>query len=98
MHNIYIYIYICSLGDGEHSCEELLVAPRVLQSSSEEISTPVTVKRICKQRKNNIYTYNSFAYAEIADSSVVRYPTDIKSAGYRSQLEASSMSRHTDEL
>ena len=29
---------------------------RVMQSSINELSTPVAVKRICKQEKNNIYT------------------------------------------
>ena len=39
----------------EHSREELLVGIRVMQSSSNELSTPVADKRVCKQRKINTY-------------------------------------------
>ena len=41
---------------------------------------------------------NSFTYIEDADSSAVRCLTGIKSAGFWSQLEASCVSSHTDEL
>ena len=39
----------------EHSCKELPVANHVIQSSSNELSIPVAVKRICKERENNAY-------------------------------------------
>ena len=41
---------------------------------------------------------NPFAYAEVADGCAARYPTDVKSAGFQSQLEAPRVSSHTDEL
>ena len=41
---------------------------------------------------------NYFAYAENDDGSVVRYPTDVKSAGFRSQHEASCVSSHSEEF
>ena len=46
----------------------------------------------------NIYLKNTFSYTENANSSGVRYPTNIKSTGFRSKLEASRMSSHTEEL
>ena len=39
----------------------------------------------------NIYIKNHFAYAGIGDISGIRYPTDIKSAGFRSQLEGNQL-------
>ena len=45
-----------------------------------------------------IYIKNSFTYVENDDCSGVRYPIDIKLAGFRSQLEASCGSCHTEEL
>ena len=45
-----------------------------------------------------IYVKTSFAYAEDDDIPAVRYPTDVKSAVFRSQLEASHVSDHTEEL
>ena len=38
-----------------------------MQSSSNALSTPVAVKRICKQKKNYTYTLNPCIYAEVAD-------------------------------
>ena len=37
-------------------------------------------------------------YREVAESSAVRYPTGVKSAEFRSQLEAPCVSNYTDEL
>ena len=51
----------------EHSREELLVAIQVMQCSSNVLSTLVAGKRICKQKKNSVYTVNPFAYGEVAD-------------------------------
>ena len=45
-----------------------------------------------------VYVKKSFNYAKNDDVSGVRYPTDLKSAGFRSQLEASRGSSHTEDL
>ena len=37
----------------------------------------------------------SFTYAENDDGPGVRYPTDVKSAGFQTQLEASRVFSHT---
>ena len=37
---------------------------------------------ICKQKKNNTYMLNPFAYAEVANDCAVRYSTRVKSAGF----------------
>ena len=63
-----------------------------MQSSLHDLSTPVAYMQ------KNIYIKNSFVYAENDDSSGVRYPTDLKSVGFPSQLEASRVSSHTEEL
>ena len=82
----------------EHYREILTAVIRVIQSSSTKQSTRVAVKHICKQRKNNTYVQNSFAYAEAVDGSVVRYPACVKSGGFRSKFKASRESSNTDEL
>ena len=41
---------------------------------------------------------NPFAYAEFADGFVVRYPTGVKSTGFRSQLEASHVSSNNETV
>ena len=38
------------------------------------------------------------SYAEFVGSCGVEYPVGVKSAGFRSQLRASRLSSHTDEL
>ena len=58
-----------------------------------ELSTPVADNKYVK----NICVKNPFAYAENVDCSRVKYPTDVKSAGFRSRLEASRGSRYTEE-
>ena len=61
-------------------------------SSSHELSTPV---RICKK----IYAYKiPTCYAENGDVSGVSYPTEVKSTGFPSRLEASRGSSCTEEL
>ena len=47
---------------------------------------------------DNVYVKYCFTYAENDDGTGVRYPTDVKSAGFRSQLEGSHESNHTEEL
>ena len=37
---------------------------------------------------------NLLAYANVTDACVVKYPTDVKSAGFQSHFQAS---QHTDE-
>ena len=46
----------------------------------------------------NIYLKNYFAYAENDEGSGVRHPTDVISAGFQSQLEASREFSNTEEL
>ena len=41
---------------------------------------------------------HSFSYTEKDDSSGVRYRTDVKSAGFCFQFEASHLSSHIEEL
>ena len=43
------------------------------------------------------FVKNSFAYVERDDSFGVKYLTDLKLAGFRSQLEASRVSSNTEE-
>ena len=45
-----------------------------------------------------IYIYNSFTYAKNDDNSRARYLIDVKPAGFQSQLEASRISSHSEEL
>ena len=49
-----------------------------------------------KQKNKNVKS--SFTYTKNDDYSWVRYPTDVKSADFRSQLEASHESTHTEQL
>ena len=51
------------------------------------------LERIC-----NYYRKNSFTYVEDDDKSTVRYPTGLKSVGFRSRLEVSRVSSHTEKL
>ena len=41
---------------------------------------------------------NPFAYAKVVESFAVRYPTGVKSAGFRSQFEAFLVFSHTDKF
>ena len=62
------------------------------------IYTPIYIYIYIYEREYvNIYQ-KSFIHSENADSSWVRYPADVKSAGFRSQLVLSSVSSHTAEL
>ena len=62
-----------------------------MQSSSHELDSPVA---------DSVYRnlYRKIPYAEIDDRLVERYPIKVKSAGFRSKLEASHASTYTDEL
>ena len=62
--------------------------------SSYELSTLVANSIYVK----NIDVKNYFAYSENDDSSGVRYSTDVKSAGFWSQFEASCVSSYIDKL
>ena len=70
--------------------------PRKLKcnSSSHKLSTPSSQWCMCKK----IYVKNSFTNAENDDGSMVRYLTDVKSARFWSQLEASWVSSCTEEF
>ena len=70
----------------EHLSGELLTATYAeMKSSFYEMSTPVADSVYIK----NIFIKNPFTYTEKYDSSGVRYPTGVKSAGFRCQFEAS---------
>ena len=73
--------------------KELKAATRVMQRSSNELSTPVSdnVKNVNKQKliQNAL---NSWAGVAVSDRP------NVKLGEYRSQLEASDMSSHTEEL
>ena len=58
--------------------------------SSSPVADTVYVNIICIK--------NSLTYAENDDSSRVRFPTDITSIEFRSQLKASRVSSHIEEL
>ena len=79
----------------QHSSEELPLASYAqMQSSSHELRTPVA---------DRVYVYiyiskNSFAYVEDDGCSVVKYPTGMKSAGFRFPLEVFRVSSHSEEL
>ena len=63
---IYIYIYMLLLWGLSTQAKELTVATHVMQSSSYELSTAVSVYVKCKRMlKFNRYTLNSLAYVEI---------------------------------
>ena len=69
--------------------KEITVATHMVQSSSNELSTPISVSINVNKRKINIYTLKFQAYVETADSCKV------KLAGFRSQFETFHMSSHT---
>ena len=66
-----------------------------MQSSSQELSTLVAISIYIYIY---IYIYSCFIYAEDDNDSAVRYPTGVKLAWFQSQLEASHVSSHTEEL
>ena len=53
--DLFILEYVLSPMGIEHTRKQLPFAIRVMQSSSYELSTPVAVKRIYKQKKYNTY-------------------------------------------
>ena len=61
---MYVCMYVCIYSPTtgiEYSAKELTVVTRLMQSSSNELSTPVST--CCKQmEKFNTYTLNSLAY------------------------------------
>ena len=67
-----------------------------MQSSSHGLSTPVD-DNLCVKR----YIYvkkNSFTNTENDDNSVIRYQINVKSTGFRSQLEVSRVFSYIEEL
>ena len=67
---------------------------RKMQSSSHELSSPIADSVYVKKYLRK----NSFTYAEKDDSYGLRYPTDVRSAGFQSQVEAYRVSSHSEEL
>ena len=88
--------YICSAPRGLSLLVRNYRLPLTLklQSSSHELNTPLAVIVYV----NRYIHKNSFAFAEIDDSSTIRYLTGIKSARLRSKLEASRVSSHIESL
>ena len=65
-----------------------------MQGSSQELSTPVADNAYVK----SYIRKDSFVYAENDDGSRVRYPSDVKLAGVRSQAEISRRFNLTEKL
>ena len=78
--------------------KELTVAIHVIQSSSNESSNSVADSAKCKKTKVNIYALNYQANVELYVGLGVRHQHDVKLGGFRSKLEVSSVSSHTEEL
>ena len=77
---------------------ELTVATHIMQSSSNKLSTSVSDSLKCKQTITNTYTLNSRAGIGATEGKEVCYRSDIKLGRFQSQLEASCVSSHTEEL
>ena len=78
--------------------KELMVGTRVFQNSSNELSSLVSNNVISKQMKVNTYTLNSQNWCWIDCSLRLCYQSDVNFGGFRSSLEASFVSSHTEEL
>ena len=79
--------------------KELTVTTRVLQRSSNELSTSLSVSVNCKQMETfNSYTLDSLVYVGLLVAVSLYHQADVKLAGFLSQLQESRMSSHTDEL
>ena len=94
--SVYIYIYICDPRRLSTLAKELTVATHVIQSSSNKLSTPVSVSVNVNKRKINSYTFKFFRL--LWDCWWLCYQADVKLIGLQSQLEASLVSSHTNEL
>ena len=69
-----------------------------MQSSSNELSTSVADSVKCEQTKVDTYAINSRADVESHFGLGVCHRSNVKSGEFRSQLEASRVSSHTEEL
>ena len=82
--------------------KELTVATRVMQSSSNELSTPVSDSAKCKQMKLNTYALipeqTLSSSLGLGVSQGVCHQSDVKLGGFQSRLAASGVSNHTGEL
>ena len=96
---IYIYIYIHTRSWGVSTlAKELVVATCIMQSSSSELSISVSNCAKCKQTKFNTYAVNSQVDVESQSGLGVCHWPDVMLGRFRSQLETSYMSSHTEEL
>ena len=78
--------------------KELTVAIRIMESSFNELSTPVPVSVYVNKGKMIHTRKKSFDYDGGTDGYEVCYQADVKLVGFTSQLEASRVSSHTHEL
>ena len=67
--------------------KELAVATRVMQSSSNELSTSGSDSVKCKQTEVNTYTLNSWACVESVPGCEVCYRDDVSYMGFESILK-----------
>ena len=70
-----------------------------MQSSSNKLSTPVSVSVKCKQMENFLnICYIFWLTVRLLEAVRLCYQADVKLVGFQSQLLASCVSSHTDEL
>ena len=83
----YIYIYIYSVSTLYSTlAKELMVATRVMQDSSNKVSTSFSDSVKCKQKEINTFTLNSQACVGFILTVGLCYQADIKLAECRFQL------------
>ena len=76
---------------------QFCVAPETAVQKEECIYIYIYIYILPFEQQFYIYIY-SFTNTKNDDGSEVRYPTDVMLVGFRSLLEASHMSRHTEEF
>ena len=91
-------IYIPHSRGGALLQKEITVATHIMQSFSNELSSPVTISINVNKEKLIHMCENVFAYIETSDGCGVCYQADVKLVRFWSQLEASRMSSYTNEL
>ena len=88
---MFTYIYTLPSGWRGHTlAKELTAATRIMQSSSCELSTLVSSKTQCKQAKATTWC---LIIPKLSDTK-----SNVKLGRFQSQLEASCVSSHSDEL
>ena len=78
--------------------KELTVATRVMQSFLKKLSTSVADNVKYKQMKVDTYTQNPRADFDLHTGYRVCHQPKVKLGGFRSRLEESRVSSHTEEL